>query len=580
VLDSFIYKKISNNKYGDSPTPFLDSIKDSVMFCENMYSQGPFTESGNKALLTGSNSLNNGGYMHNLNESFNIYLDVFHDAGYEVYDMYSPYYMYSEKHFNKIDHQFFSTDFQFGSVWEQRLKYFIKLNENRELTNVEYRDVELQLQLTFEAWSNLLNYEGNEERYLLIEKICKDYNFKKNEIDLVREYKNFKEDKRKYIDNLFQLKENHALFSIENMGDHKFIDPDFINKNVYGANAAFFRTLKWKQFYLNFKNTKISVSKVWGSIKGSLREKKLSGYLKQYIYLLFSAKISDHYTSSKFFKYMSSLRTFLNLSLKLIKEHRTDKPYFMHIHADDLHNRTSFFSYDTTDKKVIESEFSLYKNYVKSINKNYKGQIVYDLAIRYVDNCLAEFLGDLKSLGKLENTIVAITADHGCSYDCNPLRDRFVNNYNTENYHIPFLVINNDPHKGKIYSNYYTSKDILPTIYDICGIGKVKGIDGISLFSENYSPDVAISEYMGGGCPDMRLRDVHYIVRNKFFLLAYTVKLLEEFEKGKIVEAYNLINDPLEENNICEFSSEEHSQIKYLLSRIKVRHIELQNESN
>jgi hypothetical protein len=55
---------------------------------------------------------------------------------------------------------------------------------------------------------------------------------------------------------------------------------------------------------------------------------------------------------------------------------------------------------------------------------------------------------------------------------------------------------------------------------------------------------------------------------------------LEEFEKGKIVEAYNLINDPLEENNICEFSSEEHSQIKYLLSRIKVRHIELQNESN
>ena len=86
VIDSLIYDKIGNKKYGDSPSPFLDSLKRKSLWCTNMYSQGPYTEAGNKALVSGDNSLNRGGYMHNLNDCVKIYIEAFKDAGYETYD--------------------------------------------------------------------------------------------------------------------------------------------------------------------------------------------------------------------------------------------------------------------------------------------------------------------------------------------------------------------------------------------------------------------------------------------------------------------------------------------------------------
>ena len=82
VIDSFLINKIGNTRYGPSPTPFLDKLIRKSVFVKNLYSQGPFTEAGNKALLTGSDSLMHGGYMHNLNESKDIYLDVFKDNSY------------------------------------------------------------------------------------------------------------------------------------------------------------------------------------------------------------------------------------------------------------------------------------------------------------------------------------------------------------------------------------------------------------------------------------------------------------------------------------------------------------------
>ena len=92
TIDSFLFSKIGTTRYGSSPTPFLDKLIPQSVFAKNLYSQGPYTEAGNKALLTGSDSLMHGGYMHNLNESNDIYLDVFKGNGYYTIEFLIPYY--------------------------------------------------------------------------------------------------------------------------------------------------------------------------------------------------------------------------------------------------------------------------------------------------------------------------------------------------------------------------------------------------------------------------------------------------------------------------------------------------------
>ena len=130
----------------------------------------------------------------------------------------------------------------------------------------------------------------------------------------------------------------------------------------------------------------------------------------------------------------------------------------------------------------------------------------------------------------------------------------------------------------KTYNQYYTNKDVLPTIYELCEIPSPKNISGRSILEKNYRSSYAISEYMGDGCPDMRLRPVNYIIRDERFLIAYKVKLSQDFENGKIAEIYDLVADKSEENKLLTSNIINVEKIKYLLKKIKNRHVELQEQ--
>jgi hypothetical protein len=580
ILDSFIYDKIGKQEYGPTTTPFLDEMKSKTINTTNLYSHGPFTEAGATPLLTGNDLLNEGGYMHNMNTKKNHYIDVFKENGYELFDVFHPYFMYSDKILNKIDHQYFSSDFIFNSVFANRLKYFISLKEQRDLSKVEYDDVIKQLEITFTSWRNFFNKnKKTEEKYALIRNATEKYNFGSNRTILLDEYEKFLNDNIEYANSVLNLKRDHPLFKIQNVNPAYLINEPLVNKYYYLKNIYFLVKVFLLQLWWNLKNNDISFTHLYASLIDNIKLKRVYGYFKSVIFTLFVGSFSFKYRKRNFLKEMPSLNAHIELTLSILQNRDTEKPFMVKIHPEDLHNQTSFFSYDADNKQTVIEEINALKTYLSKICGNFKGSLIYDFSVVYVDLCISRLFEGLKKLNLLDNTVVVITSDHGCSYVNSPIRETFVNNYHTENYKIPLYVYMKDI-SPNTYNQYYTNEDVLPTIYDLCDIPAPQNISGLSILDVNNRHSFAISEFMGGGCPDMRLRPINYVIRDNRFLIAYNVKLTQEFGDGEIAEVYDRIIDKSEKNNLMRSNNFNVDIIEYLLNRIKKRHEELRDHYN
>ena len=579
VLDSFIYDKIGKQAYGVTTTPFLDKLKEKSLNTTNLYSPGPFTEAAVISLLSGNDSLNEGGYMHNLNTKKNHYIDVFYENGYELYNIFYPYFMYSDEVLKKIDHQFFSYDFIFNSVYLNRLEYFISLSNIRELTNHEYEDIFKQLNITFTAWDNFLNYnENTKDKYQLIKKELINYDFSENRAKLKVEWIKYLHNPKDYFESLKKLKRNHPLFRITRVDAYDLVNRKIVNKLFYRNNKSFILKVIFLQFYYTLKNNNINWKKWWISFKSNIIEKRVSGYNKSVIFSLFVGNFTLKYKKHNFLKEMPSFGRQIELMMDTLKKRKTsEKPYMALIHPQDLHNRTSFFSYDTEHEELLLEELNRMKEYLNQVNNKFEGSLIYDFSVVYVDLCIKRLFESLKNYNLLENTVVVITADHGCSYVNAPIRDVFVNNFHTENYRIPLYIYEQSLSPCTL-NYYYKSRDVLPTIYKICGIDAPNNISGKSIRDSDYVPDYAISEYMGGGCPDLRLRPIQYIIRDAKYLLACNLLLSEPFSKINIVEIYDLEKDRDEVFNLKNNSDFKLEKIHYLLKKIERRHCEIQNQ--
>ena len=575
VIDSLIYDKIGNTKYGNSPSPFLDSLKNKSLWCTNMYSQGPYTEAGNKALVSGDNSLNRGGYMHNLNDCVKIYIEEFKDAGYETYDFILPYYLYCKRLLDKIDHQFFTSGFVTDSVTSNRLDYFAEKKKQGTLNRWDYSDIIKQLDPVFECWRNFLD-RSHIERYSCIESICQNYKWDKAIKEFEIQENAYYADKIKYANDFLDHHTDHPLLRIEQFIFSDYVNEEFINNSVFKKHSSFFRELKRKQLKYSLKNGLYSGKEIFKSIIKSLKERKIDGYFKYFVFSVLGYKEARGYTKKQFYQMQPSMRTFVRKVLDELTKSKDERPKMVHLHPEELHNRFNYFSYDINDSELIDREFSIFENYLSGLRPDYKGQILYDIALTYVDDCIKELYEGLEKNGLLKNTVLCITADHGGFYNCVPVRHAFQNTCHTENFHIPAIIIDGSNPVGKTIDSYHTSKDILPTVYELSGVSKPAGIDGVSLLDANNQPNYAMTEYVGNGCPNMREKEVDFIIRDKKYMIQYMVNIFEPFETGHFERIYNIENDPYE---LKDLSSDARTRevVSYLMEPIKHRQLEIRN---
>lgn len=184
----------------------------------------------------------------------------------------------------------------------------------------------------------------------------------------------------------------------------------------------------------------------------------------------------------------------------------------------------------------------------------------YDAAVAYMDLCIQSILEKLSALGIEEETLVVFTSDHGeTHYD----HDCLFDHHGTYD---PTLVV---PFAFKLkgcgcggtrIADYCQLKDVTPTLLDILGIDAGIKFDGRDLVDIVKGKTIKQE-------PEMYITEATWMRKHGWRTPEWKliIALEPDFHFKPAVELYNLINDPLENNNIAD---KEPEVVKFLTDRM------------
>lgn len=576
IVDSLSYERLYNRGNNKNLTPFLSSIEDKCITATNLYSQGPYTEAGTKGLLCCCDTLDNGGYFCRYDSQEKFITDFFKEVGYETYNINPPTYLLSKRTIDNIDHMLYTSGLDCRFLWSQRFDFYYDKWEKGDFNQDDYEYLKKFVQLVFETADCFFGEENTEEKYLIIKEYIDKDIIRTNREILKREHNKFASYPNAYMDSIFEKKMKHPIFAVKNINLSSMIKTDTVRK-VLGNHKHFENRLKEIQFCRNLKNNSCSkgaYKRVISNIFSKHRlNRKIFGEFINRVRNLISGREFDVYRSGLYYtndpyKLAPSAKTQFDYAASIIEQSDKNNRFIL-VHPEEPHYFNTFFSYDVADENLMSREFDDAEAYLNTIDSSYRGSIFYDLSIKYIDKQIECLYKRLENSGKLNDTLVVVTADHGSSYFFDPIRQILVNNMHSENYHVPLYIFGNGV-SGHKYKKMCTSKDVIPTIADVSSV-KLKGdIKGVSLLDKSNRSDWIMIEFMGPGCPDIRLKPVWLQARSLEYAVSYIGRLKDPFDEKNIKEIYNLIDDPLEEVNIYKLRNEKiNTLIKYINSRFQ-----------
>ncbi len=255
----------------------------------------------------------------------------------------------------------------------------------------------------------------------------------------------------------------------------------------------------------------------------------------------------------------------------LEKMHKSGKPYLLFLRHMDPHSPylppapydKIFYSKDPCDKRNKSMEklyqFKPFKDYLTSwmppgcTDKEYV-IAQYDGELAYMDACCQRIITRLEELGKVDETLIVITGDHG-----ETLYDHDIH-FDHHGLYEPTLVVplvyywpGHVP-QGVRSKMYTLHEDMIPTLLEICGLQQyAKGVkfDGISTVPYFTKPAASSrSEFYITECTWQRKhgwRTPHW---------KYFQALEPDFHHKPKIELYNLIEDPEEAVNLADKEKE------------------------
>ena len=242
---------------------------------------------------------------------------------------------------------------------------------------------------------------------------------------------------------------------------------------------------------------------------------------------------------------------------------KQDKPFFLFLRHMDPHApylppepfHKLFYQGNEYDKKNKSLhpvyEFKPFKDFFLSwfpVGVTDADYIIacYDAAVAYMDCTMANIYRKLADLGIEEETLVVFTSDHGETlYDHNCFFDH--HSMYEPTLVVPFAFrLKGGGYEGIRFDDICQVKDIAPTVLDILGIKTGIKFDGRNLMKlvkggtikqecEFYITECTWMRKHGWRTPEWKL----------------IVALEPDFHYLPEVELYNLILDPLEQNNVA-----------------------------
>ena len=556
VVDSLNYSHIKNSDL--NLMPFLEELKKNAVYCENMYSQAPYTEAALMNLYCGQDVLENGGYMLRFKDTPNTIFDAMRQNGYITFcNFYEPQ-CYPSSLRRGIDYLYYSVGYDQAALWSYRLKHFSELFSQGRLDEKDYELLYEILDDNLMEWIKFTDcLLTDDESIKMIQGNSSDYNTRKIKRAVEREYGEFIKDKNEYVENILKQGTGHSFFHIPAYIQNNKVKNRRTMEKVRKEFTPLFKRIRRMDFILNIHNCrgiwKGPVRKCGDFIKhpsaAGVREFVKSSYLavNELIDIDLYKRIDGDYDS---FKNAPSARKSIEFYINWAAQYKNAGPHFACIHVNDAHNPETFFTYDSDDLKLLEFEKREVGSILNQIPKDYSGSLTHELSLRYIDNTIKYMYEELERIGILKDTCVIITADHGFSFSGNPLRDSFVTNLYLENYNIPCVITGTGYGAGRI-DCLRMSKDIPATICTLAG-GEIPDAFSGHNIMEDFEYDYNIIEYCGGGCPDLSRRELKMAVYDRELFVGVLCRMDEELTDGCITEIYDLREDPLQLKNLVK----------------------------
>lgn len=176
----------------------------------------------------------------------------------------------------------------------------------------------------------------------------------------------------------------------------------------------------------------------------------------------------------------------------------------------------------------------------------------YDEFVGYCDSQFKGFIGHLEKEGKLKNTVIILSTDHGEIFDHNSILHGDTL-YEPET-HIPLIMKEPGQSEGRIVDDLVEQIDIPATILDLAYIPVPSWMEGRSLLplmrGELLEPKPVFSMNLEGTS-----RTTHQITKGTIAVWDGDYKMIHSLDKEESI-LFNLKNDPGELNNLIDLEPE------------------------
>ena len=255
------------------------------------------------------------------------------------------------------------------------------------------------------------------------------------------------------------------------------------------------------------------------------------------------------------------------------------KPFFIFLNYMEPHTPytrdslayTFFKKPENARKNYVSPNWDLY-NCENQQNKNLKNNAEkwYDGSILYLDNELRKVFEFLKQKGLIHNTIIIILSDHGENFGEHNWWGHGVNLYNSDLY-VPLLIFYPKILSPTKISNNFSLKNLPELLLNLLQNKNEKELfEQITkpepIFAEVMTP-VMYLDRMSQVCPQT---DFSRLNRAKKALLLDDYKLI--WDSRNYWELYNLIQDPLELNNLITQNPELFKNLQNQLNDFLSKH--------
>lgn len=575
VVDSLSYESV-NGTYKHFSAPFLTKLAKENFTATRMYSEAPYTEAAVGALMAGQHTLDYGGYLYGFDKSPVNIFEAFRRNGYRVYNSSNTPHMHTDIWMRGVDDTFYHGTPNSAAIRSYRMRYYEDLFRKSKIEDSDYEYIEDLIEGFFKNQISMIHkIKAKSQETELINEAITGYDYEKVLQEWCCEEIEFNKNRRDYCKKLVSG-EKEKFYELPNLTLNSKIKSEIAKDKFVEIFEPIYKKIYKKQKKLNERNTKYNLRIVSEMVSIFLKFPNRVNFrnILKAIYLNYEAKHRFE-MKKRFTREYGSFKdapSFMKHYKHLVEweEKNREKNTLAYLHFDDFHWPSVFYTYDSEDESLLREEANYILEYLATLPKNYKGNIVTDLSLLYVDRQLESFFNELEQRKLLEDTIILITADHGYPYNLYPIREDYANAMYLENYHIPCIIVK-EGLKGECRT-FQSSYDIPVTLCDLVNIEKPKEFVGESIIKEHEGRKQVVFEYLGGGCPDMTRRPIHYGCFDDELFIKVVVPLKDEISTRHLTKVFDLKKDPIQYKNLVKRPKKYFEKIRHLIKVLNERH--------